>query len=100
MGIDHTIEIIPQDKIQIQNPQFTIISDYIQAGTYFAIGAGADNSELIIKDVNIDDLSAMYNIASKIGIDFKIIDKKTLRVSSKNKTEYQALNKLETRIFP
>ena len=41
----------------------------------------------------------MYNIASKIGINFKILDKQTLVVNSYNKTNYKAV-KLEIRIFP
>ena len=98
MGIDHTITVNPK-KITIKEPSFKIISDYIEAGTYFAIGAWADNSELIIRNVNVDDLSAMYNIASKIGINFKILDKQTLVVNSYNKANYKAV-KLEIRIFP
>lgn len=98
MGIDHTITINPK-KITIKEPSFKIISDYIEAGTYFAIGAWADNSELIIRNVNVDDLSAMYNIASKIRINFKILDKQTLVVNSYNKANYKAV-KLEIRIFP
>lgn len=38
MGIDHTITINPK-KITIKETSFKIISDYIEAGTYFAIGA-------------------------------------------------------------
>ena len=98
LGIDHTITILPK-KVEIKQEQFSIISDYIEAGTYFAIGAWAENSELIIKDVNVDDLSAMYNTASKIGIDFKILDKHTLKVNSYNKKNYRGV-KLEIRIFP
>ena len=98
MGIDHTITVNPK-KIAIKEPSFKIISDYIEAGTYYAIGAWADNSELIIRNVNVDDLSAMYNIASKIGINFKILDKQTLVVNSYNKANYKAV-KLEIRIFP
>lgn len=48
LNVDHTIVVKPS-KINISKKEFTIISDYIEAGTYFAIGAGADNSELIIK---------------------------------------------------
>ena len=98
LGIDHTITIRPK-KVEIKQEQFSIISDYIEAGTYFAIGAWAENSELIIKDVNVDDLSAMYNTASKIGIDFKILDKHTLKVNSYNKKNYRGV-KFEIRIFP
>lgn len=98
MWIDHTITIHPKN-IEIKQDTFNIISDYIEAWTYFAIWAGADNSELIIKDVNVDDLSAMYNTASKIWINFKILDKHTLSVNSFNKEKYKS-TKLEVRIFP
>lgn len=98
MGLDHTITVHPK-KIEIKQDTFEIISDYIEAGTYFAIGAWADNSELIINNMNVDDLSAMYNIASKIGINFKILDKHTIKVDSYNKSNYKAI-KLEVRIFP
>lgn len=98
LNVDHSIVVNPS-KINVQIKKFTIISDYIEAWTYFAIGAGAENSELIIKWCNVDDLSAIYSVANKIGIDFKIIDKDTIRVSSKNKKNYQAV-KFETRIYP
>lgn len=98
MGLDHTITVHPK-KVEIKQDTFEIISDYIEAGTYFAIGAWADNSELIINNMNVDDLSAMYNIASKIGINFKILDKHTIKVDSYNKANYKAV-KLEVRIFP
>ncbi len=98
---DHTLTINPKKitKEKIANTEYQIISDYIEAGTYFAIGAGADNSEITIKNVHVDDLSSMYALANKIGIDYKIIDKNTIRVSSKNKANYQA-SKLEARIYP
>lgn len=98
LNVDHSIVVKPS-KISIQQKEFKIISDYIEAGTYFAIGAGADDSELTIKGCNVDDLSAIYSVASRIWIDFKIIDKETIRVSSKNKKNYQAV-KFETRTYP
>jgi UDP-N-acetylglucosamine 1-carboxyvinyltransferase len=100
LGIDHTITIKPVKTLRVRNPEFTIVSDYIEAGTYFAIGAGADNAELTISNVNVDDLSAMYNIADKIGINFRILDKHTIKVNSYNKPNYQAIKRLEIRIFP
>jgi UDP-N-acetylglucosamine 1-carboxyvinyltransferase len=98
-GIDHTLTIQPTEEIKIQNEEFSIVSDYIEAGTYFVIGATADNSEILLKNINIDDLSAMYNIADRIGINFKILDKHTIKVNSFNKENYKA-TKLQTMIFP
>ncbi|MCX6824745.1 MAG: UDP-N-acetylglucosamine 1-carboxyvinyltransferase [candidate division SR1 bacterium] len=105
LNVDHSIVMKPS-KIAVQSSEvadkkneFTIIADYIEAGTYFAIGAGADDSELTIKGCDVDDLSALYSVATKIGIDFKIIDKYTIKVNSKNKKNYQAV-KFETRTYP
>jgi len=98
LNVDHSIVIRPSSWA-ITNKEFTIIADYIEAGTYFAIGAGADDSELTIKWCNVNDLSALYTVAEKIGIDFKILDTYTIRVSSKNKKKYQAV-KFETRTYP
>ena len=98
LNVDHSIVMKPS-KIVADHKEFTIIADYIEAGTYFAIWAGADDSEITIKWCDVDDLSAIYNVAEKIGIDFKILDKYTIRVSSKNKENYQAV-KFETRIYP
>jgi UDP-N-acetylglucosamine 1-carboxyvinyltransferase len=100
LGIDHTIIIHPVSTLHIKNHEFEIVSDYIEAGTYFAIGAGADNTELTISNINVDDLSAMYNVAEKIGINFRILDKHTIKVNSYNKGNYKAIKKLEIRIFP
>ena len=98
LNVDHSIVVKPS-KIQIKNPEFTIIPDYIAAGTYFAIWAGADDSEITIKNVNVDDLSSMYSIADRIWINFKILDKNTIKVNSFNKKNYKAI-KFETRIYP
>jgi len=48
LNVDHSV-IMKPSKIVITQKEFTIIADFIEAGTYFAIGAGADNSELTIK---------------------------------------------------
>ena len=98
LNVDHSIVVRPGTRT-IKEKEFEIISDYIEAGTYFAIGAGADNSELTIKWCHVDELSAMYSIATRIGIDFKILDKHTIRVSSANKKNYKAV-RIETRTYP
>lgn len=98
LWIDHTITLTPS-TIKINNPEFKIISDYIEAGTYFAIWAWADNSDIIIKDFDVDDLSSIYSVSDKIWINFKILDKHTIRVDSHNKANYRA-TKFETRIYP
>lgn len=98
LNFDHSV-IIKPSKMQIKNPEFTIIWDYIQAWTYFGIWAIADNSEITIKWCNISDLLAVLNIAKKIWINFEIINKDTIKVNSFNKPNYKAI-KLQTMIFP
>ena len=98
LNVDHSIVVKPSN-ISVTSKEFTIIADYIEAGTYFAIWAGADDSEITIKWCDVDDLSAIYSVAARIWIDFKIIDKYTIRVNSKNKKNYQAV-KFETRTYP
>lgn len=98
INYDHSITI-KKSNINIPNTQFKIIGDYIQAGTYFAIGAWADNSELIIKDFQVKDLESVFNFAKKIWVNFEIIDENTVKVNSYNKENYKAA-KLQTMIFP
>ncbi len=98
LNVDHTLVVKPS-KINIKQSEFTIIADYIEAGTYFAIGAWADNSEITIKWCHVDELSALYSVADRMGINFKILDKYTIQVNSYNKKNYQAV-KIETRIYP
>jgi len=110
ISTDHTIIIKPtKQNLPLSSEErsgealekdFYITSDYIEAGTYFAIGAGADNSELTIKNCDVDDLSSMYSIAEQMGINFKIIDKHTIIVNSYNKANYKPPHKFQTRIYP
>jgi UDP-N-acetylglucosamine 1-carboxyvinyltransferase len=100
MWIDHTVTIKPVKKMEVKDPTFSIVSDYIEAWTYFTIWACADQSELTITNMDVDDLSAMYNIAEQIWINFRILDKHTIKVDSYNKENYKALKRLEIRIFP
>lgn len=99
INIDHTICVKPS-KIDIKENEFHITSDYIEAGTYFAIWAWADDSEITIKNCDVDHLSSMYSIAEQIGIDFEIIDNHTIKVNSSNKKNYKPPHKFQTRIYP
>lgn len=98
INFDHSITIKPW-LWELKEDNFDIIWDYIEAWTYFAIWAWADNSEIFIKNFNINDLSSMYSVATRIWIDFKVLDQNSIRVSSLNKRQYKS-TKLETRIYP
>lgn len=98
LNYDHSL-IIKPTKINLQNTEFTIIRDYIQAGTYFGIGAVADESEIFVKWVEHKDLLSVYKTSERIWIEFELIDNDIVRVNSKNKKNYRAV-KFDTRTFP
>ena len=98
LNYDHSVTIKPS-KIQIKNDSFNIIWDYIEAGTFLGLWAVADNSQLIIKWSNIEDLISVFKISEKIWINITILNKDTFKVDSKNKKNYKAV-KLQTMIFP
>lgn len=99
MWIDHNVTIKPIKKPKITNHSHTIISDFLQAWTYFAIWAWAENSQITIKNFDVDELASVYCLSKKIWINFHIKNKKTVIVNSYNKKQYKA-TKLETRIYP
>jgi len=94
MWIDHTVTIKPVKKMEVKDPTFSIVSDYIEAGTYFTIWACADQSELTITNMDVDDLSAMYNIAEQIWINFRILDNQYFELYLLNAIELQRYLKL------
>ena len=97
LNYDHSL-IIKPTKISILNYEYEIVSDYIEAGTYFAFWAIADNSEIVIKNVDPEQLNSMFSIANKIWINYETW-KDFIKVNSFNKKKYQPV-KLQTMIYP
>ncbi len=95
---NHSVTIQPT-KINPQIEKFNIIWDYIEAWTFLGLGAIADNSKIVIKWCDIEDLISVFKVADKIGINIKILNNETFEVNSKNKKNYKAI-KLQTMIFP
>ncbi len=96
---NHKITINPVPTPQPQWEKFNIIGDYLEAWTYFALGALSPESEIILKGANVEDLLSFLKKAQQVGIDFEILDTHTLRVSSKNLKNYKP-TKIQTMIFP
>jgi len=94
---DHRVVVKPTN-INIRNYEYEIISDYIEAGTYFGLGAIADESEIIIKNINPSHLEAIFTIANKIWINYEYW-KDFIKVDSFNKKEYKSTN-IQTMIYP
>ena len=97
ISYDHSV-IVKPTKIKIQSYEYEIVSDYIEAWTYFAIGAITENSEILIKNINPDHLNAMFSVANQIWIQYKT-DKNFIKVNSFNKKNYKPI-KLQTMIYP
>ena len=97
LSYDHRVFIKPS-KINIVNYEYEIVSDYIEAWTYFAMWAIAENSEILIKNVNPDHLNAMFSIANQIWIQYET-GQDFIKVNSYNKKKYKP-TKLQTMIYP
>ncbi len=91
---------IRKATIALQHTSFGIVGDYLEAGLFCCLGAAVDDSNLTITWLPMNDLHAMFNICRQIGINYEIIDEQTFRVDSKNKANYQAPKKLESRFHP
>ncbi len=97
IGFDHRF-IIKPSSINILSYEYEIVSDYIEAGTYFVLGALADNSEIVIKNVVPEHLNSVFAISNLIGINYEV-GSDFIKVNSFNKKNYKPV-KLQTMIYP
>ena len=97
LNYDHSVVVKPT-KINILSYEYEIVPDYIEAGTYFVFWAIADNSEIVIKNINPDHLNSVFAIANKIWINYETWNN-FIRVNSFNKKKYKPV-KLQTMIYP
>lgn len=98
VNYDHSIIIQPQ-KLNITQKTFHIIGDYIEAGLFLAIGSLAEGSDLVVKGLDIKELLSTFTFARAVGIDYKILDHESFRVTAKNIRKYNAAQ-IKTMIFP
>ncbi len=91
--------IIKPTRPKFKKDSFRITWDYIQAGTYFALWACANNSEIIIKWCDYNDLIPVLAEANKIGVNYEILSKEKIKVNSYNKKNYKATT-IQTWIHP
>ncbi len=98
INYDHSIVIKPQ-KLHIEKKEFAIIGDMLEAWLYLAIGALAPSSSLTVTGVDIKELLSTFTFARSVGIDYKIIDHQSFRVTAKNLNRYHA-TQIKTMIFP
>lgn len=93
---NHTIIIEWVDKLQ-NTTEYTIISDYIEAGTFAIIGALCAKKYIDIHRARIDDLTSFLHLLSKAWVKFEHLWDDTLRVY---RAHHLKAVDVQTNIFP
>jgi len=93
LGI-HTIQIEGVKKLR--GARHKIIPDPIEAGT-FAIAAAATKGNVEINNVNLRELDLVLEKLKEIGVNFET---ETNKIIIKPTPNLNAINKIETRIYP
>lgn len=88
--------IVIKGKNHLTGTEFTIISDYIELGTY-AVAAALTKGELEAGGEGFANLEPVTKYLGKMGVLFKYISDKQIMVSAKSLT---AMPKLHTNIWP
>lgn len=97
LSYDHRVFIKPS-HINISKYKYNIISDYIEAGTFFGLWAITDDSEITIRNINPQHLESLFTVADKIWINYEYW-KDFIKVNSYNKQKYKNIN-IQTMIYP
>lgn len=79
---------------------FSVIGDYLEVGLFACIGALAPESDITITGCPLSHLVAPLHVLKQIGVYLHRVDELTIRVTSVNRHDYQAIKKLESRIHP
>lgn len=93
---NHTIIIEWVDKLQ-NTTEYTIISDYIESGTFAIIGALCAKKYIDIHRARIDDLTSFLHLLSKAWVKFEHLWDDTLRVY---RAHHLKAVDVQTNIFP
>ena len=99
LGYDHSV-VVRKAQINPTVQEFAVVGDYLETALFLGIGALAENSELTVTWCPISHQTKTLYYAKQIGIDITIIDDQTFTISSKNKANYQAPKKIESRLYP
>lgn len=96
---DHSV-VVKKATITPNVEEFAVVGDYLETALFLWIGALAENSELTVTGCPIAHQTKTLYYAKQIWIDIEVLDENTFRVSSKNKSNYQAPKKIESRLYP
>lgn len=99
MGVEvktglHTIEI--QGKEKLQGTEHSLLYDPIEAGT-FILTAVANNSEVLVKNVETSFLELFFKKLEKFGANFEILDNKKVKVLPR---EELRINEVQSLPYP
>jgi len=96
MGVEvktglHTIEI--QGKKKLKGVEHSLLYDPIEAGT-FVLTAVANNSEVLVKNVEVPFLELFFKKLEKFGANFKILDDKKVQILTRGKLKISEVQSL------
>lgn len=96
MNYDHTIDIVGVEKLT-SVAEFSIVHDYIEAGTFVILGALASQEYIDIHHACIDGLTSFLVKCKEVGVRFEDRGGDTLRVF---RSEHLKAVKFQTNVFP
>lgn len=93
----HTIKIRNKKaSLAPHGATHSITPDYLEAGT-FILAAALTRGDVIVKNVVLHDLDALWNLLKEMGVNFEIKGKK---VHVKPAEKIKACKRLQTNVFP
>lgn len=99
LGYDHSV-VVKKATINPTVSEFAVVWDYLETALFLGIGALAENSSLTVTGCPIAHQTKTLYYAKQIWIDITILNDQTFTVTSKNKANYQAPKKIESRLYP
>lgn len=94
---DHKM-IISGSIIEQISAEYTVIGDYIEAGTFLVLGALTANPSIKIEWVNIPDLTSFLSKCSEAWVRYDITDNHTIVVYN-SRSSLRSVN-IQTNIYP
>ncbi len=96
LNFDHTIDIVGVEKIAPVG-EGSIVSDYIESGTFVVLGALASQEYIDIHHACISGLTSFLVKCQEVGVRFEDRGNDTLRVY---RSEHLKAIKFQTNVFP
>jgi UDP-N-acetylglucosamine 1-carboxyvinyltransferase len=92
-------EIIIKGVKKLTGTTHKIIPDRIEAGSYICLAAGAEKSNILIKDLNIDHLKTVINTFKQAGLNI-LYEERNLRIIKNKKLDNLKIIADDYPLFP